>query len=172
MRFLTSAESHDWASGHSIALNQSGRPARNVDGLVTRRWMFPSVAQLNWWAGYISKALTPRHKCLAWVTDFEIFQSGENQHLYYRLRQSYGDLRLLHEAPGHLFLEHEAADLATVLGLSVLNSWDVHVLPELQYGGPDTARAFICHDGWFELSHRDVETVSEWERALHNLSTA
>jgi hypothetical protein len=121
-------------------------------------------------AGYLSKALTPRHMCLAWATDWDIDPSGENQHLYYRLRHSYGDLRLINEAPGHLFLEHEGADLATFLGISMLNGWDVHVLPELQYGGAETARAFICHDEWFSLSHREAGTIREWEQGLRHLS--
>ena len=32
--------------------------------------------------------------------------------------------------------------------------------------GAETARAFISHDGWIDLSHREAETVAEWKREL------
>jgi hypothetical protein len=55
--------------------------------------------------------------CLLWVTDW-----GRHRRicLYYRLRQSYSDWRLLHEAPGHLFLKHEAVDLVSFLEVGIL----------------------------------------------------
>jgi len=100
------------------------------------------------------------------VTDFGIFPSNENLHLYYRLRQSYGDLRLLREATGHLFQEYEDADLASFLQLGIVNGWDMHVFPDLQYGEPDTARAFLCHDEWISLHHLQDWAIKEWREQL------
>jgi hypothetical protein len=40
---------------------------------------------------------------LVWITEWFIWGSSENWNLYYKLRQSYGDLRLLPEAPGIRF---------------------------------------------------------------------
>ena len=34
--------------------------------------------------------------CLLYVDEYGIWSSSENDHLYYRLRNSYGDQRLLH----------------------------------------------------------------------------
>src|SRR5438552_16817824 len=42
---------------------------------------------------------------LLWITGYGIWPSSENLHLYYRLRESYGDRRLLAEAPAHLCLK-------------------------------------------------------------------
>lgn len=168
MRFLTIDESRNWSNARGVALDPRGEPTREPHGLKPLRFEFPTTPpQLNWLAQFIGLSLKPRHGCLAWITVFGIFPSSENQHLYYRLRQSYGDLRLLEEAPGHLFLEYEEADLATFIGVSILNGWDVHVLPELAYGEPDTARAFICHDEWVALYHRDSATVAEWRQQLN-----
>jgi hypothetical protein len=101
-----------------------------------------------------------------WVKEFGIFPSNENLHLYYRLRQSYGDFRLLREAPGHLFLEYEDADLASFLQLGIVSGWDMHVFPELAYGERDTARAVICHDEWISLHHRQDWAIKEWRESL------
>jgi hypothetical protein len=174
MRFLTIDESRAWAKSRGVELDSAGTPTRDPTGLRAVRFEFPPTPpQLNWLARFITDSLKPRHNCLVWMTAFGIFPSSENPHLYYRLRQSYGDPRLLEEAPGHLFLEYEEADAATFVEVSILNGWDVHVLPELAYGGPDTARAFVCHDEWVALYHRDADTVAEWrqqvERAKYSL---
>jgi hypothetical protein len=55
------------------------------------------------------------------ISEWGIWPSSENWHIYYKLRQSYGDHHSLAEAPGHLFLEHEAEDLASFLQLAMLN---------------------------------------------------
>ena len=64
----------------------------------------------------------------------------------YKLRQSYGDNRLLHEAPEHLFLEHEAEDLSSFLQLSLLNGWGGYILTEANY-----VNAFFSHEEYIEF---------------------
>jgi hypothetical protein len=64
------------------------------------------------------------------IIELGIWGSGENWHLYYKLRQAYGDQRLLHEAPGHLFLEYEVEELASFLQIAML----VLVQPEMERG--------------------------------------
>jgi hypothetical protein len=95
------------------------------------------------------------------VTDWGIWT--ENLHLYYRLRQSYGDPRLLHEAPGHLFLEYEAADLVSFLEVGIVCGWDIHLLPARGY-----ARAFVSHDEWVSFASDDSNPalVTEFVAAL------
>jgi hypothetical protein len=75
------------------------------------------------------------------MTEWGIWSSGENWHLYYKLRQSYGDQRLLHEAPGHLFLEYEAEELTSFLQISMLNGWGGYILTGANY-----VNAFFTHD--------------------------
>jgi hypothetical protein len=66
-----------------------------------------------WLAQRIVSFAETADPALAWFTTTGVWSSRENLHLYYRLRQSYGDLRLLDEAPGHLCLGYERADLTT-----------------------------------------------------------
>ncbi|HLQ52393.1 MAG TPA: hypothetical protein VK129_12900, partial [Terriglobales bacterium] len=67
--------------------------------------------RIFFFAHWIATSLTYRQPTLLWITEWGIWPSSENWHLYYMLRQSYSDQRLLQEAPGHLFLGHESEDL-------------------------------------------------------------
>jgi hypothetical protein len=79
---------------------------------------------------------------------------------------SFCQLRLIHEAPGHLFLGYEESDFVTYLELALMSGWDAHVLPELDYGAAETARAFVSHDEWVLLAHRDAATLEQWRAVL------
>lgn len=83
---------------------------------------------------------------LLWITEWGIWPSSENWHLYYKLRHCYGDQRLLEEAPGHLFLKHESEDLASFLQLAILNGWGGYLLAEADY-----VNVFFSHDEYFDF---------------------
>ena len=87
-----------------------------------------------------------RDDALVWITEWGIWGSSENWHLYYKLRQSYGDLRLLHEAPGHLFLGHESEDLTSFLEIAMLNGWGGYILTAANY-----VNAFFSHDEYIDF---------------------
>lgn len=76
--------------------------------------------------------------------------------MYYKLRQSYGDFRLLHEAQGHLFLEHEADDLVSFLQLSMLNGWGGYVLTEMDY-----VNAFFSHDEYIDFFAKESANLPD-----------
>lgn len=97
-------------------------------------------------AHWIASSLTFRMPTLVWITEWSIWASSENWHLYYRLRQSYGDLRLLHEAPGHFFLGHESEDLASFLQIAMLNGWGGYILTQADY-----VNAFFSHDEYIDF---------------------
>jgi len=81
--------------------------------------------------------------------------------LYYKLRQTYGDNCLLHEAPGHLFLEHETEALASFLQLSMLNGWGGYVLTEANY-----VNAFFSHDEYIDFFGDDSATLQNIRKIL------
>jgi hypothetical protein len=170
MRLLNQTESAEWCERLNVELDQKRQPSRQLSNPHRLHCAFPpSFPQLLWFSRVIESALQPRQACLLWVTGYGIFPSNENQHLYYRLRQSYGDTRLLHEAPGHLYLDYERPDVVTLLHLSILFGWDVHVIPSVGYG-----RAFVCHDEWIDIGFDDgskfAETRKELERAKLRVS--
>ena len=82
--------------------------------------------------------------CLVWVTEYGIWPSSENRHLYYRLRSSYGDLRELRDAPGHYFHAYESPDLITLVDLMIQFGWGGHILAS-------SSSMYISHDGWVRV---------------------
>jgi hypothetical protein len=143
MHFLTSAEAREWCSG-LVALTPGGTPTLPSS---EPRYARGPIATDTAFCRQLERALEPRDACLLWVTESGVWPTSENQHLYYRLRQSYGDRRRLEEAPGHLFLSYEAPDLVSFLQVGILCGWDMHLLPAVGY-----ARAFVSHDEFVEFA--------------------
>ena len=164
MRFLTPIECAAWCAQQRVELDEKQLPLREPAKPHCLRYSFPESRPFGfalWLSRCVESALQPRRDCLLWITDWGIFPSNENQHIYYRLRQSYGDFRLLHEAPGHLCLEYERAEVVTLVQLCVLFGWDVHLIPVAGF-----ARAFICHDEWAVIGFDDEATCQQTRQAL------
>src|SRR5206468_4674622 len=106
----------------------------------------PTPHQIFYFAQWISTHFLYRQPALLWMTEWGIWGSSENWHLYYKLRQSYSDQRLLHEAPGHLCLEHETEDLASFLQVAMQNGWGGYVLTHA-----DNANALFSHDEFIDV---------------------
>ncbi|HEX4053096.1 MAG TPA: hypothetical protein VHX86_02415 [Tepidisphaeraceae bacterium] len=69
----------------------------------------------------------------------------------------------MHEAPGHLFLDYEAEDLATFLHTAMLFGWDAQLTP----AAPHFA-AELSHDGFWEVYYdkRCLETFAEFQKVV------
>jgi hypothetical protein len=109
---------------------------------------------------FTASVLEPFDECLLWVTLHGVWSSSENWHLFYRIRETYGERRLLHEAPGHLFLNYESADLATFIGLVIQFGWDAHVVPI-----PTYASVSMSHDEFMHLYPRHqgaLDSIRQW----------
>src|SRR5215207_7196291 len=100
MHFLTVPNATEWCRG-IVPLTGDGLPERpSHAGVYARGPASVDVA----FCRQLERALQPRDACLLWVADWGIWEG--NLHLYYRLRQSYGDRRRLEDAPAHLFLDY------------------------------------------------------------------
>ena len=150
MRFLTDDEARS-RYGAVVRLDPTGHPLRPDREPLHARAPLPGLTNLTGFCQQLERALQPRDACLLWVTDWGVWRSSENLHLYYRLRQSYGDQRLLDEAPAHLFLDYESADLVSFLQVGILCGWDMHLIPSGGY-----ARAFVSHDEYIEFAANEA----------------
>jgi hypothetical protein len=141
VRFYTKEECEGWLSDR-----QRHKP-NLTPGMNVERIEYPSEAhRFFYFAHWIASELTYRRPVLLVITEWGIWGSSENWHLYYKLRQTYGDTRLLEDAPGHLFVEHEVEDLGSFLQLSMLNGWGGYVLTEANY-----VNAFFSHDEYVDF---------------------
>ncbi len=155
MRFYTVSECEAWLSGrHRVKPNAATTPA-------ALNLAYPTKQPIYYWAHWIALSLTYQGECLLWITDWDIFSSNENLHLYYRLRRSYHDSRMLDEAPGHLFLKHETEDLATFLQIAMLNAWDGYVLTAYDY-----VNAFFSHDEFVDFYTDQAPIIDEIKNNL------
>ncbi|HWE72851.1 MAG TPA: hypothetical protein VG328_06805 [Stellaceae bacterium] len=157
MRALDEAQIRNWCHSHSVRLDERARPTRNPDGFTTARFKTPAAASRHlWFAKQIEYTLCLWSRCLFWVLTWGVWQSSENWHLYYKLRQSCGDHRLLEEAPAHLFLDFETADVVTFIQVALSAGWNFQLLTS-----EDHARAFISHDEWIELTLKDAHELDQ-----------
>jgi hypothetical protein len=148
MRFFTRGEAEAWCRSGVAALDDKGLPVRpSAEPHHARREIPRDYTRLTWFCRHLEEALRPRDSCLLWVTEWGVWQSSENLHLFYQLRRGYGELRLLHEAPATLFLDFEGPELVTFLQIGILSGWDMYLIPAVGY-----TRAFLSHDEYVEIA--------------------
>jgi len=132
MRFLTDAECNDRIKSLQRPLPEVGEGLRFLH--------YDQRSRIASFAAIVARNVCFCQPALLWVIESEVWTP--NWHLYYRLRQSYSDHRLMSEAPGHLFLGHESADLETFLELTMVGGWDAYLLTEAgtwMRGSPTTS---------------------------------
>jgi hypothetical protein len=156
MRFHTEQECEAWLSGRERVKPDA------VPEILTEQMPYPPTPhRIHYFAHWIASSLTYRMPTLLWITEWGIWESSENWHLYYKLRQSYDDHRLLHEAPGHLFLDYETEDLASFLQLAMLNGWGGYVLTGANY-----VNVFFSHDEYLRFFAKEESNLTEVREAL------
>jgi hypothetical protein len=156
LRFYTQQECEEWLT------DRQRRKPDVVPDLHSERIGYPAEPHRMFFvAHWVATSLTHRRPALLWITEWGIWPSSENWHLYYKLRQTYLDQRLLHEAPGHLFLEHEAEDLASFLQIAMLNGWGGYLLTQADY-----VNAFFSHDEFVDFFADRGENLADVRKVL------
>ena len=105
------------------------------------------------------QSLRPFDRCHLLVTAWDIFSKDSDLYLYYHLRRSLGDDRLLFEAPGHFFQGFEINELESIVFLGILAGWDMFAVP-----GPDYASWFISHDEYIRASFCTKDALDEFSK--------
>lgn len=140
MRFYTRDECDDWLSARERQLPDEVPASFHTASFPDKAYGYYYTAR------WIATSLTFRDPVLLLITELDIWPTSTNWHLYYKLCHSFGDYRLFHEAPGHLFLNHEMEDLTSFLQMSMLNGWGGYVLT-----GADYVNLFFSHDEYINF---------------------
>jgi hypothetical protein len=157
LRFWTKEECEQWLHDRN-RVKPDAASGSNVE-----RVLYPKEPHKMFYvAHWIASSLTYRRPTLLWISEWGIWPSTENWHLYYKLRQSYLEPRLLHESPGHLFLEHESEDLASFVQVAMLNGWGGYILTEADY-----VNAFFSHDEYIDFYDQHRNRVAEIRATLN-----
>ena len=164
MQFLTWDEVREWLSGRSM-LDEGGSPVLEGPGQESIRLDFADVPGYRHFtfARDLIEGLGEFDEALLWVTQHGTWSSSENLHLYYRLRESYGERTHLFDRPALIALAHERLDLLSFLHLGMLFGWDLWIVTNYDYG-----RLFVSHDE-FVLVSGCAETLralrESWSRS-------
>lgn len=156
MRFYTNQECEDWLRG-------SGRTKPDAGGApAPLRLSFPKdIPGTYRWANWIANHIVSDEPYLLWIVEWGIWPSSENLHLYYTLRHAEHDFRLLHEAPGHLFLKHEKSLVTSFLQVAMLNGWGGYILNQQGY-----VDAFFSHDEFMDFYSDQAELIENIRNGL------
>jgi hypothetical protein len=107
-------------------MDAGGRPCKAADAV---EFAIPEDAGKRvWLVGDHLTSFQAEAEVLLWFTEWSVWPSGERLHLFYRLRASYGDTRLLIDAPAHLFDHDEFDDLVSFATVGVLFLWDAFIV--------------------------------------------
>jgi hypothetical protein len=155
MRCYTNSECESWLTERNrLKPNEAPGLVVHTESIEDAR-AFPLAHQF-------AKHWTYESDVLLWITEWGIWPSSENWHLFYKLRQTHHETRLLHEAPGHLYLAFEMDELASMLQLAILNGWGGYLLTDSDY-----VSAFFSHDeyvNFYSLENANLEPVRKWFR--------
>ena len=158
MRFLEPTYVWDWCRTHGFTLVE-GEPRvsprlasdsalvyrqRNVHGAAGKQ----DAAELL--AAEACLALGAWDSCLAWVTDWDVWEDQEDWPRFYGWRGEHNERRSLVAVPGHLFESGEASELTAFVARAIEWGWDVSVLPTLG-GVPTRVRLNVSHDEWIAI---------------------
>jgi hypothetical protein len=98
---------------------------------------------------------------LFWITATGIWPTSENMALFDGYRESFGENRPLHAAPGHVFSGSDLKQVECLLDLALYFYWD-SVLFEV----PTGIAVKTSHDEYISVRAKDRDRLSQIERAL------
>ena len=163
---MTHDESGRWCKRIGVNLGAGGHPDcdifKNSISIATSGLV---QGQALYFSKLMALVVKPYDECLLWVTQSGVWSSLENFHLFYRLRQSYGERRRLLDAPGHLFLDYESVDLATFAHLGILFGWDYYLL-----GNRLELSVFASHDGFLDVFTSEDSNTPRLEEIAGDVS--
>jgi hypothetical protein len=153
MKVLTKAECQQWCERHGVPVPETTVPVFPPD---SKEFSIPSDAGRR-------VALTQEHlsvfqdasEILVWMTEWNVWPSGERMHMFERFRSSYGVSTPLIEHPGHLLSRQEFETTGSLVAFAILFLWDCYVV-----ASDRRAMLFYSHDEFGRLSANSVEQIS------------
>ena len=154
MRCLTVEEARAGLPGH---LAEDQYPKRGEPNMKCGLFYFgdETVPNTFWIARRLVESLGHWEEACLWLNQPDTWKRN-GFHLYNRLRQSYGDYRLVTEAPVHQFYGYEQADLCSFVAVALINEWSFYLFSSHDYG-----RLFVSQSSGAQLWVGESEDLAE-----------
>ena len=126
---LSTGEAQKWCLDHGIALSPRGIPDLSW-GVDFERFKIPSDAGQRVALVRADLQQFKDQTVLIWIGDYQVWPSGQWEHLFNQFRKSYGISDGLNVFPAQL-IEPEDFDAAISLAVySILMLWDCYIIPD------------------------------------------
>ena len=120
---LSTNEAQKWCLEHRVVLTPRGVPDLSSRGHI-ERFDIPSDAgqRVAMVRGHLE--LFKNHSILIWISEYDVWTSGQWRHLFDQFRKSYGITEELELKPAHLISATDFNSAISVAVYSVLMLWD------------------------------------------------
>jgi len=141
MKALEHVVGRSWCEGRGYAFNAHGLPVlRHGDGL--QQFSIPSDAGKRVaMAKQQMEIFRKEEEVCIWICDWDVWPSGQWEHLFQRFRLSYGITEDLHERSWHLVPKSDFDAALSIAIYAVLMLWYCHV-----FGLSGIPFLFYSHD--------------------------
>jgi hypothetical protein len=141
MKTLEHVAGRSWCESRGYAFDARGLPVlRHGDGL--QQFVIPPDAgQRVAMAKQQMEIFRKEDDVCIWIYDWDVWPSGQWEHLFHRFRLSYGITEGLAERSWHLVPKSDFDAALSIAIYSVLMLWDCHV-----FGSSGTPFLFYSHD--------------------------
>jgi hypothetical protein len=130
MKIVDKHAAAKWCEEHGIPTNERGLPAMSKQK-TTIDFAIPkdAGARTALVKEHMEKALTGS-SCMVWLNDWNVWPTGQWQHLFDRFRLSYGCSEHLIDKPAHIIEKGEYDAAISIVIYSVLMLWDCYVITD------------------------------------------
>lgn len=121
-----------------------------------KKWVFHipgDSGEKTFFARYIADVLKAFDEAIVWIDEFMVWPSAENWPLFHGFRRSFGETRVLIDAPGHLVTPADSDAVFSLLSMVLYFVWGAIAAP-----GSGDLLIRISHDEMADIYlNRDLD---------------
>jgi len=158
MKIVSQSQCQEWLNA------KLGYTSGNIEAYYAsciEYWLPVDTGRKTAIARALTRSLDDKQPGLLWITDWGIFDSSENMALFDGYRESLGESRDIHAAPGHIFDGSDLPQVECLLDLALYFFWDATLCD-----GSGRTVVRTSHDGWISLHAKDRAGLQQFEQSL------
>lgn len=141
MKTLEHASGRSWCEARGYVFDQRKLPVLRHGDDVEKFAIPPDAGRRVFMVKQQMEVFRKEDEVCIWICDWEVWPSGQWEHLFQRFRLSYGITETLYERSWHLTSQEDFDAALSIAIYSVLMLWDCHV-----FGASGIPFLFYSHD--------------------------